>query len=686
MLSRTIGASRSDAAGLSTMRRHLDAPTALFVAATALLARAATAQEITPGAPPPARALALELTATPRLAGTVGSITGAQIVAKHLEAAGWRVEIDEREVLLSLPRSLGFAVYGSGDAREAVIERRERFDAGAIPPGDVPKYSAWSASGRVRAKVVDVGFGLRADYERLAAAGIDVRGCIALARYGKAYRGVKAEMAEVYGCAGVLLFTEAASDGGEKGEVWPKGPWKPDWEAQRGSILPVQNAPGDPTTPGFASPRPGEEVERLARGEVDARLPKIPCLPIGVRDARAIQAWLAQDADGKPLGPGPVEVELDLDVPRDLRAVRNVVATLDGTGERLVIAGSHRDAWVRGANDSGSGCVALLRAAQRLGERAKQGWKPEHDIALAFWDAEEFGLIGSTEWGEANAGMLRERCLAYVNADACVSGTQFGASGAPGMLGVIRRVAERVRTADGSKSLWEDWCSRVEGGEPRLGLPGAGSDHTVFIHHLCIPVLEIGFGGNDAGGYHTTFDDFALVDRYLDPGWIGHELCGETLAELLAEMASAPGAGFDFSEAALAFSEHALKASPWLGEERATELAMSFQALATTAATDDGQKKRLGADFYLAFRADQGLPNRPWFTNALWAPALDNGYGSETFPSLRAAAASKSRTFEDGLTFLITSIEGLRAPDDDRRDRRAEIEQRLRRLGYFESN
>ena len=613
---------------------------------------------------PPSRELALELTSTARLAGTVGSVTGASIVARRLEQAGWKVELDEREVMLSLPRRIEVVLWGEAGAKEPMLERVERFDPDAIPPGDIPLFNAWTASGEVRAKVVDVGFGLRADYERLAAAKVDVRGCIALAKYGRAYRGIKAEMAQMHGCVGVLLYSDPAGDGGEKGQVWPDGPWKPDHEAQRGSIYPVQLAPGDPTTPGWASSKRGVDGKRV--DPTDA-LPKILCTPIGAREARAIQARLAKNDAGEAMGPGPVQVKLAIDAPRDMRTIRNVIATLAGESDELVILGSHRDAWVRGAHDSGSGCVALMRVAQMLGERAKSGWKPRATLKLAFWDAEEFGLIGSTEWGEANADLLREKCLVYVNADACVSGTKVSASGSPGMMASLKRVFERLKNADGSLTLWDEWSASFDDKTPRFSLPGAGSDHAVFVHHLCLPMLEIGFGGNDSGGYHTAFDDFALVDRFLDPGWVGHELCATTLSELLVELATTPNAGFDSTEAGEYFAAllKSLGTEPWLSGASSSVAAIA-RHLKGVGRSEPGvtTENLAAARFYLALSCAGGVDTRRWFRNRMWAPALDNGYGSESFPTLRAAARHGQTALEYDVGQLEEAIRRLASPID----------------------
>jgi N-acetylated-alpha-linked acidic dipeptidase len=604
---------------------------------------------------PRSRQLMLELAAEPRLAGTSGGLQGAKVAARQLRAAGWDVELDERVVVLSLPRRISVRAFADSEAKEPFEARVERYDADALPPGDVPLYNAWTASGKVRANVVDVGFGLRADYEALAQRKIDVRGAIALARYGRAYRGVKVDLATEHGCVGLLLFSESASDGGERGAVWPEGPWKPDWDGQRGSILPIASAPGDPSTPGTPSPRPGEEAPRLTLDELEARLPRIPCTPLGAREARELRTRLADE-----VGPGPVEVELDLDVPRERRTICNVIARLPGTGAEpeLVIAGGHRDAWVRGANDNASGCVALVRAAERLAARREQGWKPARTLVIGLWDAEEFGLIGSTEWGEANAELLRRRCVTYVNCDASIAGTQFSGGGSPGMLRALRAAAERVSVPGASTNLWQDWCARVKDGAPALGLPGAGSDHAVFAHHLGLPVVEPGFGGHSGGQYHATFDDYTMVREHLDPGWTGHELAGEFLAELLASLADGR-VSFDAAEAARSFAlrARALGEEEWFGRERGARLSQEFESVAIRMESD---AVRGGQPELYRVLNRPSLAGREWFRNVLWAPNVEDGYSSVSFPTLRAAARESSTALDAELARIVRELATVR--------------------------
>ncbi|MDP6539102.1 MAG: M20/M25/M40 family metallo-hydrolase [Planctomycetota bacterium] len=605
--------------------------------------------------PPPARELLLELTRQSRLAGTSGSRWGAEVVARRLREAGWEVELDAREVLLSLPRRLEFSVL-SGES--VVLERRERFDPDAHPPGDVPPFNAWSASGEVRAPVLDVGYGLSADYERLASAGVDPGGHIALARYGGSYRGIKVALATERGMVGVLLYNDPEGDGEGRGATWPVGPWKPDWAVQRGSILPMEAAPGDPSTPGWPSPAPGEPVRRLAGAELAAALPSIPCLPIPAREALALRALLEA---GEPGGEA-VEARLLVDQPLELRTIYNVIARLEGDGAHLVLAGNHRDAWVRGANDAGGGTVALLRAAQRLGARAARGWRPRNTLVLCFWDAEEPGLLGSTEWVEANAADLIEHAICYVNADSAVGGPHFtGASGSPGTLGALRRALLRVPAADpdGPPNLWEEWVAAAGEQGPALGLPGSGSDFAAFLHHLDLPVIDIAFHGAGGGQYHTAFDDFLLVERFLDPTWRAHELVGLFFAELLVELASRGPRSLDEAEASHTLAELVRSQASWLGPEPTRRLADAFTDLARLIERG-GSPPELGEGrYYRMLAAPGGLAGRPWYTHRLWTPSRSTGYGAEVFPTLRAAREEGPSALDAELASFLAAIERI---------------------------
>jgi len=678
---------------------------------------------------PPARALLMELSAATRLAGTSGSARAAEWVADKLEAAGLEVEFDVREVLLSLPRQLDLKLFDDALADQPYLENYASFDPDQVPAMDVPPFSGWSSNGEVRAPVIDAGYGLRADFERLRAAGVDPAGKVALIRYGRAYRGVKVDFATEFGCKAVLLFSDPASDGPGRGETWPTDRWKPDWAVQRGAILSIATQPGDPSTPGFASPAPGESSpqERLAGAELEARLPRIPCLPISAAQAaRVIEKLrvrrMAVEADGesgesgessepkkerRPVGPGPVEAFVRVDAPRTLRRIVNVIGRIPGLNPETVLLGNHRDAWVRGAHDAGSGTVALIRAAQRLGQRVRDGWRPAHSIAFAFWDAEEFGLIGSTEWAEAHGDWARDNLLAYVNGDAVVGGNRFHASGSPGMESVLARALNQVPDpADESRSLAQSWLEKPERGG-QLRLPGSGSDFAVFAHHLQVPVLDLGFGGSGGGQYHTSFDDFSFVERFIDPGFQVHEAAGALFAAIATEISDAGPLALDEAWAAHELARHARAAADAIGVEPAERIASAFDALeaavrATWAAwcespelplpIEAGYRRgvrpsldqaKAGPEIFqgvhtLALEAlalesmrerlfarlalKTGLAERPWYQNRLWAPSIESGYAAETFPDLRRAAkqAEGTEELERQLVALLGAIDAHR--------------------------
>ena len=608
---------------------------------------------------PPSRALMLELCREPRLAGTAGSERAAHWVAGKLTELGWRVELESRDVLLSYATSIDLRAtipltngYGLLD----LFHRRDRFDPDLRPTGDVPLYHAWAKSGLMAGVVVDCGRGLRADFERLVAEGVDLKGAVALCRYGGAYRGVKVALAAEFGCHAALLYDHGDENGPGMGEVWPKGPWKPPHEAQRGSILSLTDAPGDPTTPGWASPLVSSGIDErdlvltdssggtneapdqkpLSGEALAARLPKIPSAPIGWAHAKLL-------LDQLEAGPTPV-VHFDLDMRVERRTIVNVIASLGPVEGDFVMAGTHRDAWVRGAQDSGSGIVSLLRAAEHLSARAKAGWAPKHGIKLAFWDGEETGLFGSTEYGEAHADELQSHCLAYLNGDACVSGLNLRASGTPGLLGTLSAVLRAqpalrpAQTEVGHEpSLYDEWSGRLEG-PPRLGLVGSGSDYTVFLHHLGVPVLDFGFGGNPGGQYHTAFDDFAVMDRFLDPEWRGHEAAGALFAGLLEEVAARGRASFDEAEAASELAR-VFQAFEWTPDGAETPLSLEPLVAALEAvaqAAREGELRESPLPFYARLALPGGLPGRPWYRNPLWAPGRETGYAAVLLPTLRA--------------------------------------------------
>ena len=488
--------------------------------------------------------MARVLSSAPHVAGTPGQAAVRDTLVAWLEAWGLRPEVETYEVFL--PHAVGV---------EVTLVAPESIDFRLVEdpvPGDpvtrlepYPWLNGYSAPGRVEAEVVYAGWGLHADYDRLAELGVDVEGRVVVARYGRAYRGVKARLAEERGAAALLLYSDPDDDGYVQGDVYPEGPWRPWSGVQRGSVL---FGAGDPTTPdGPSLPA----APRLPADALAGRLPGIPVLPVSYRVAGGILSRV-RGADipepgwqgGLPfryhVGPGPARVRVHVDDDRDgpkggLKAIHDVVATIEGSewAEEIVVIGAHIDAWGAGANDNVSGTTSILAAARAIQARAAAGHPPRRTIVVAGWDGEEWGLVGSTEWTEEHSARLGAGGVAYLNQDA-VGGTRFGAGAAPLLAASIREAAEAVPGRGGS--LLDEW----RGGETRaeVGDLGGGSDYMPFYQRLGIPSASYGFGG-PGGVYHSAYDTHRWMSRFGDPGYQNHARTAQLTAILALRLANA---------------------------------------------------------------------------------------------------------------------------------------------------
>ena len=522
-----------------------------------------------------AREHSRRLTAEPHVAGTKEDYATAIYVRDQMRSFGLAAELKEYDVLLNYPK------------RPAVVEliapRRERLaikeaviaeDPVSSSSKIIPLFNGYSPSGDVTAPLVYVNYGLPPDYAALKQAGVDVKGKIAIARYGNSFRGVKAKVAEENGAIGLLIYSDPADDGYMQGDVYPKGPWRPVTSAQRGSVQYLFQYPGDPLTPGKPS-IPG--VERI-KIEDATNLTRIPVQPISYGDAKQLLQPLRGPVrpegfqGGLPFayhvgGTNDVRVHLKTEMDYQVRKIWNVVARIDGTVEkdRWVIMGNHRDAWTFGAVDPNSGSAAMLEAARGFGQLLKNGWKPRRTIVLCSWDGEEYGLIGSDEWAEENATELRQKAVAYLNMDSAVSGANFGAASVPSIWKLIRSATRDVRDPKSGKSVYQQWQDRFYGSRPeaeltdaetgsdrtiaeaRIGALGSGSDYTPFLQHLGVPSLDMGFGG-DYGVYHSAYDSFHWMARFGDPNFVYHVAAAQLWGTVAMRLADADGLPFDYSD------------------------------------------------------------------------------------------------------------------------------------------
>lgn len=467
--------------------------------------------------------------------------------------------------------------------RERLLELLEpqRFTAGlAEPPvpGDptssqtgeqLPSYNAYSIDGDVTGLLVYVNYGVPADYERLERMGIDVRGKIAIARYGGSWRGIKPKVAAEHGAIGCLIYSDPRDDGFFQGEVYPKGAWRPEQGVQRGSVVDMPVYAGDPLTAGTAATRPP------ARWSLsDAKtLTKIPVLPISYADARPLLAALggpvapAEWRGALPLtyhvGPGPGKVRLKVAFDWKIVPAHDVIARIPGSiwPDEWVIHGNHHDAWVNGATDPVSGQAALLEEARSFGALSKLGWRPRRTILLCAWDGEEEGLFGSTEWAEAHADELTRKAVAYLNTDS--NGRGFlNVSGSHTLETLVNEVADAVEDPEkkipvGRRARFkqiEDAKTVEERREVRerknlrIGALGSGSDFTPFLQHLGIASLNFAYGGESGGGvYHSIYDDFAWFARFGDPDFAYGRALAQTTGLAVMRLADADVLPLDFS-------------------------------------------------------------------------------------------------------------------------------------------
>jgi len=434
----------------------------------------------------------------------------------------------------------------------------------------LPTYNAFSRDGDVTAPLVYVNYGIPEDYERLERLGVSVKGAIAIARYGHSWRGIKPKVAAEHGAVGCLIYSDPEGDGYYRGETFPEGAYRPKEGVQRGSVADDPIFPGDPLTPGVAAKK---DAKRL-KVEQSPVITKIPVLPISYGDAQPLLAALggavvpAEWRGNLPLtyhvGPSTRKVHLKLKFDWDLKPIYDVIAKIPGSTypDQWVIRGNHHDAWVNGAEDPISGLVAELEEARAFGELLKTGWKPKRTIIYCAWDAEEPGLIGSTEWVEDHGEALMKHAVAYINSDTNGRG-YFGAEGSHTLEKFINDVARDIRDPETKYSVWKRaqlaTIASANGSEERqearsrtdlrIGALGSGSDYGSFIQHDGIASLNLGYGGEDGGGiYHSIYDDFYWYTHFSDTTFVYGRALAQTSSTAVMRLADADLLPFDFTD------------------------------------------------------------------------------------------------------------------------------------------
>jgi N-acetylated-alpha-linked acidic dipeptidase len=590
------------------------------------------------------------ISARPHHAGSPGAKAVSDYIAGLLRAWGFDTRVEEFEVALPTPtvRSLEMIAPHRFQARlqePPVAQDKQTFD-----PAQLATYNAYSPAGDVTAPLVYVNLGLPDDYEYLRTQGIEVKGKIVIARYGSAWRGIKPRLAHEHGAIGCILYSDPRDDGYFLGDTFPKGPYRPRDAVQRGSVLDMSWYPGDPLTPGWAAVK---GARRLPLAQARS-IPRIPVLPISAADARPLLHSLRGPVAPEPwrgalpmtyhIGPGPAKVRLHVEFDWTARPIYDVIGEMRGSQfpDQWLIYGNHHDAWVHGACDPGGGAAALLEAARALGQVRKQGWNPRRTIVIAFWDAEEFGLIGSTEWTEKHAVELDRKAVAYLNTDSNGKG-RFIAGGSHLLEPFLAEAARDLKDPATGKPLWQR--------DQQLAVLGSGSDYTPFLHHLGIASLHLGFSDPALRGvYHSIYDDIYWYEHFPDT----QQAYGRALAQLmttaLIRLADAAVLPFDPANLARIMAEYVAELEKADSQHKVNWAALraevdklkhSATRLQPKLASAPAQRLAIVNEklFRLerALLSTNGLPGRPWYRHRLYAPGAYSGYNGVTLPGIREA-------------------------------------------------
>ena len=621
------------------------------------------------------------LTAEPHLAATPEDRKTAEYVAQKFRAAGLDTEIVPYRVLINYPKTVRVEAWDpngkllmTGPTPEHVAGDPYQDDPRVVMP-----FNGSSGSGDVTAEVVYANYGRIEDFDQLAAQHISLHGKIVICRYGSNFRGIKVDIAEQRGAAGVLIYSDPQDDGYYKGDAYPLGPWRPETGVQRGSVHFISKYPGDPETPGIASTL---DLLDSARTSPYGNQPHIVSIPLSYHDAAPIlqaltgpgvpQGWQGvlpfRYHLGQTSGPGAVKVHLVSVQDYQRRIIWDVIGKVKGTQypDEWVIAGNHRDAWVYGAVDPSSGTAAMLESVHGIGVLLRQGWRPRRTIVFCSWDAEEQGLMGSTEWVEQHANTL-DRAVAYFNMDVAVSGSDFIASAVPSLKQFLRELTRSIPSPLGA-TVYDQWrnahpesddhhsSSPPPGPEDvHVGNLGSGSDYTPFFQHAGVPSTDIGSEG-PYGVYHSVFDNYAWFTQNADPHFLYLQQMARVFGLEVLRMADADVLPYDYVAYAHDISAYLEAAKKKASDANLNSLDFApAQAAAArfAAAAQKAHALQLAhsgdlAKLNLALRHTEtalltqaGLPNRPWYRHTIYAPGEFTGYAAVVIPGVNEAIDAK---------------------------------------------
>jgi N-acetylated-alpha-linked acidic dipeptidase len=653
------------------------------------------------------------LSARPHHVGSAYDQDNAEWILAKLKSWGLDAKIENFDVLFPTPQDRFVEMIEPTRYTAKLEEPAVAVDPTSNQKSEqLPVYHAYSIDGDVTAPLVYVNYGIPSDYEQLERMGISVSGAIVIARYGASWRGIKPKVAAEHGALACIVYSDPRDDGYYTNDVFPDGPQRPPYGAQRGSVMDLPLYPGDPLTPGVGAV---PDAKRLTASEAKT-LTKIPVLPMSYGDAQPLltalkgplapENWRGALPITYHVGPGPARVHVRLKFNWDIKRLYDVIVRIPGSQypDEWVIRGNHHDGWVNGADDPVSGAAAEMEEARGLGEMLKQGWKPKRTIIYCFWDGEEPGLLGSTEWVETHAAELQQHAVAYINSDS--NGRGFlEAAGSHTLENFINGVMKDIQDPETKTAVWKrSQLKQIQTSAPekkrevrtradlRIGALGSGSDYTAFIDHLGIASVNLGFAGEGGGGgvYHSIYDDFYWYTHFADTDFVYGRALAQTAGTAMIRLADADLLPFqfaDFSDTVRTYIEE-LKRLDTEQRERAEELNReideglftatadpriryippskqpapphlnfaplenAIEVLAQSAQRFDAARQKANASNVRAVNAklieserrltdSAGLPGRPWFRHMIYAPGFYTGYGVKTIPGVREAIEQK---------------------------------------------
>ncbi|KAH8883466.1 Zn-dependent exopeptidase [Thozetella sp. PMI_491] len=619
-----------------------------------------------------------------------GDLAHAESIRDLWLSYGIPTELVRYDVLQNFPIGSSLRLHGRGSEDSvaftaSLTEDELPEDPTSAPPNSLPAFHGFSANGNVCAELVYANFGTIGDFQLMKARGVSVEGKIVICKYGKVFRGLKVRAAEQFGAAGVVMYNDPQEDGeytAKNGyQHYPHGPARHPKSIQRGSVDFFSVAVGDPSTPGYPS-LPGDETKRL---DPTHAIPTIPSLPISFADATPFLLALngcglspdeiggsgadwKGEIDGVNYYTGPSRVKVSLYNEGEYRyaPIYNVIGTVSGETDECIVLGNHHDSWCPGAVDPVSGSAAINEVARGLGVLVSQGWKPYRKIILASWDNEEYGLVGSTEWGEHNAQFLSRNCVAYINVDESTNGGNvLGATGSPLLDSVLRDITHKVPSpVNEGKLVFDDWLSDQQRGNPNvkqplLDLMGTGSDYTVFFDHLGIPSVDMIFNrqGTSVYPYHSNYDSYYWLEHFGDVGFKKHRAMAQIFGLLAVRLAGVHLIQFEAGSYSESLQRHlatlklkeAGRSLDWQPLEDAIvafdKAAQNLDARACALKAMDAQvrdeaeivevnKQYINLERSFLLDKNGGLPGRPWYRHMIFAPGLWYGYDGVAFPGV----------------------------------------------------